>query len=651
MTAPEKAIFVLSLAAALAASASGASIERPSTVVKTDDGWRIVYALGAPVKVDYFTLSNAPAGAWSLTVDSWEFARGEKLPENLSTNLPKAVSASRFQFEVKGGADPKMGGLLLETADLSDRTAVEALRRLYVEKKGDRIFADFGGETAVRGVYVPAGSSVEVYGSWSPSLADGGLGSPILASRTEKDGRLYVEFHDVQRFCYFAVTGVGAPKDIEFDVVPYGYAKHLTNETWEQKLERMKWWTDARFGMFIHFGLYAVPARHEWVKSNERIGDERYREYFETFNPSRFDAKAWAKAAKGAGMKYAVLTSRHHEGFSLFDTKFSDYKITNTPFGRDLVKEFVDAFRAEGLKVGFYYSLLDWHHPDYTIDKMHPRRRNPEMFGAGGENVDYSKENEGRDMAKYRQFMKNQVTELLTNYGKIDIIWFDFSFPGKNGKDRYDWDSEGLVRLAKKLQPEIIIDNRLDLTDWEDGWDFATPEQSRPAGCVEVNGRKVPWETCQTFSGSWGYARDESSWKSAYQCIEQLVDAVSKGGNVIMNVGPTATGEFDYRALERLADYGKWLRVNGESIYGCGPAPEEFAPLPGTTLTYNPKTNRLYMHMLSWRFGAFQVPFGERVKCCRLLNDGSELRFRWNTLHLPVEKPPVEIPVVEFILK
>jgi len=322
MTAPEKAIFVLSLAAALAASASGASIERPSTVVKTADGWRIVYALGAPVKVDYLMLNNAPAGAWSLTVDSWEFARGEKLPENLSTNLPKAVSASRFQFEGKGDADPKMGGLLLKAADLSDRTAVEALRRLYVEKKGDRIFADFGGETAVRGVYVPAGSSVEVYGSWSPALADGGLGSPILASRTEKDGRLYVEFHDVQRFCYFAVTGVDAPKDIEFDVVPYGYAKHLTNETWEQKLERMKWWTDARFGMFIHFGLYAVPARHEWVKSNERIGDERYREYFETFNPSRFDAKAWAKAAKGAGMKYAVLTSRHrvhHSGPGICD--------------------------------------------------------------------------------------------------------------------------------------------------------------------------------------------------------------------------------------------------------------------------------------------------------------------------------------------
>ena len=288
---------------------------------------------------------------------------------------------------------------------------------------------------------------------------------------------------------------------------------------------------------------------------------------------------------------------------------------------------------------------------DHEILKGIIRRKIKDNGGSAAESVDYSKENAGRDMAKYRQFMKNQVTELLTNYGKIDIIWFDFSFPGKNGKNRYDWDSEGLVRLAKKLQPEIIIDNRLDLADWEDGWDFATPEQSRPAGCVEVHGRKVPWETCQTFSGSWGYARDESSWKSSYQCIEQLIDAVSKGGNVIMNVGPTAKGEFDYRAIERLADYGKWLKVNGESIYGCGPAPEEFAPIPGTTLTYNPKTNRLYMHILSWRFGTFQIPFGERVKCCRLLNDGSELKFCWNTLHLPVQKPPVVIPVVEFILK
>ena len=200
MTEPARAILVISLAA-LTASVSGAVIESPSTVVRTDDGWRIVYTLGTPVKVDSFALENAQAGAWALTVDSWEFARGEKLPQNLSTNLPKAVLASRFQFEVKGDADPKMGGLALGMENRSYKTVLEVFKRLRVDKNGDRIFADFGGETAVRGVYAPSGSSVEVYGSWSPSLADGGLGSPILASRKEKDGRLYVEFHDVQRFC------------------------------------------------------------------------------------------------------------------------------------------------------------------------------------------------------------------------------------------------------------------------------------------------------------------------------------------------------------------------------------------------------------------------------------------------------------------
>ena len=640
------------LAAASAAflGASAMTIDAPASVVKTERGWSAVYAVAAPVKVNRFALENAPAGAWTLTVDSWCYGKGGALAANTAANFPKVTYASRFQFDVAGDADPRFGRLSVTLEPLADAVDPKLMR--VVQQGEKRVFVDFGRDTAVRGVFLPksAVNSVSIAGGWECGMEERG-GKALLGRFSEKDGKTYFEFHETQRHRYFAIDGAVKAADVSFDVVPYNYAKHLTDETWEQKLQRMKWWTDARFGLFIHFGLYAVPARQEWVKSLEQISEEKYREYFETFNPERFDAKAWAKAAKEAGMKYAVLTTRHHEGFSLFDTRFSDYKITNTAFGRDLVKEFVDAFRAEGLGVGFYYSLIDWYHPEYTIDRIHPRRKIKDNSGSAAESVDYSKENAGRDMAKYRQFMKNQVTELLTNYGKIDIIWFDFSFPGKNGKNRYDWDSEGLVRLAKKLQPEIIIDNRLDLADWEDGWDFATPEQSRPAGCVEVHGRKVPWETCQTFSGSWGYARDESSWKSAYQCIEQLIDAVSKGGNVIMNVGPTAKGEFDYRAIERLADYGKWLKVNGESIYGCGPAPEEFAPIPGTTLTYNPKTNRLYMHMLSWWFGTFQVPFGERVKCCRLLNDGSELKFRLNTLHLPVQKPPVEIPVVEFILK
>ncbi len=634
----KKIIAVVGSAVSLALHAF--TFDAPSEVARTDSGWRVTYAAEAPVKANHFRLENAPAGAWSLTADSWEYGRGDALAANAFENFPKVTYASRFQFCVKGDADPKMGRLELSLLPLADSIDPKLLK--VVQKSDDIVFIDFGRDTALRGICLPAGTKdVKVYASWEPSVAKA-EGSPTFGRLVERDGKPYFEFHEVSRNRYVAVKGKVKAEQISLDVVPYGYAKHLTSETWEQKLKRMQWWTEARFGMFIHFGLYAVPARHEWVKNKERMDDEAYRQYFETFNPDRFDAKAWAKAAKEAGMKYAVLTTRHHEGFSLFDTKFSDYKITNTPFGRDLVREFVDAFRAEGLKVGFYYSLLDWHHPDYTIDKHHPQR------GEGPQS--YAKANEGRDMAKYREFMKNQVTELLTNYGKIDIVWYDFSFPGPDGKCRLDWDSEGLLLLTKRLQPDIIINNRLDLPDCEDGWDFATPEQNRMARCVEVHGRKVPWETCQTFSGSWGYARDEKSWKSAYQCVEQLVSTVSRGGNIIMNVGPTAKGEFDARALERLADYGKWLKANGESIYGCTEAPPEFQPLPGTALTYNPKTNRLYMHVLVWHYGTMQIPFGERVKAVRLLNDGSEVRFKWNTLHLPVEKPPVEIPVVEFIL-
>jgi len=172
-------------------------------------------------------------------------------------------------------------------------------------------------------------------------------------------------------------------------------------ETDAEKAARLRWWTDARFGMFIHFGLYALPARHEWVKNHERLTNEQYQKYFDHFNPDSFNPREWARMAKAAGMKYAVITAKHHEGFCLWDSKYTDYKVTNTPFGRDLLKEFVEAFRAEGLKVGFYYSLLDWHHPDYTIDVMHPLRPANE--------ADYDRLNAGKDMNRYRQYMKDQV--------------------------------------------------------------------------------------------------------------------------------------------------------------------------------------------------------------------------------------------------
>jgi alpha-L-fucosidase len=260
--------------------------------------------------------------------------------------------------------------------------------------------------------------------------------------------------------------------------------KQAGNRTEEQKKERMAWWTQDRFGMFIHWGIYALPARHEWVKNRERITNEDYQKYFDHFDPDLYNPKDWAKKARQAGMKYAVITTKHHDGFCLFDSKYTDYKATNTPAGRDLIREYVDAFRAEGLGVGFYYSLIDWHHPHFTIDGVHPQRPNDPK--------EYEKLNKGRDMNIYREYLHNQVRELLTNYGKIDIIWLDFSYPGEHGKGEKDWDSKKLLAMVRKLQPDIMVNDRLNLSDYEDGYDFITPEQYKVTKWPEVNGKKYP---------------------------------------------------------------------------------------------------------------------------------------------------------------
>ena len=436
----------------------------------------------------------------------------------------------------------------------------------------------------------------------------------------------------------------------------------LPKETPEQKKERMSWWENDRLGMFIHWGLYASPARHEWVKRNERMNNEEYQKYFEIFNPDLYNPSEWAKKAKEAGMKYAVITSKHHEGFCLFDSDYTYYKATNTPIGRDLLKEWVEAFRAEGLKVGFYYSLLDWHHPDYTIDRNHPL--------SASSDKEYDKLNKGKDMNVYRQYVKDQVREILTNYGKIDIIWLDYSFPSRkdydHGKDRNDWDSENLLKMVRELQPQIIINDRLDLLDVEGGWDFTTPEQYKVSKWPEKNGVKVPWETCQTFSGSWGYYRDEMTWKNTKQLLVLLIETVSKGGNLLLNVGPTARGTFDYRANENLEEIGEWMKYNNRSIYGCTEAPPEFVAPDNTLLTYNPETNRLYVHLLDYPMKWFTLKgFEGKVKYAQFLHDGSEIKFgkpRHNVTHqetkgeddviliLPMVKPNVEIPVIELIL-
>jgi alpha-L-fucosidase len=427
--------------------------------------------------------------------------------------------------------------------------------------------------------------------------------------------------------------------------------KTIGTETPSQKDKRMEWWKDDRFGMFIHWGLYSQAARHEWVKHNEKIDNAGYQKYFDEYNPDLFDPQKWARQAKAAGMKYAVLTTKHHEGFCMFDSKYTDYKAPNTGAKRDLVREYVNAFRAQGLKVGFYYSLLDWHHPNYTIDDIHPQSPSDKSDTA------YARLNKGRDMAKYRQYMRDQITELLTNYGKIDILWLDFSFPRKDGhgKGKDDWGSVELLKLIRKLQPGIIVDNRLDLDEYKDGADFETPEQVSSEELAKYRGKT--WETCQTFSGSWGYYRDEDTWKTHRQLLDLLITATSNGGNLILNVGPTARGEFDGRATRALDSLGYWMHANSNSIYDCTFAPDDFQVPQGTKLTYNKATGHLYVQLYTYPQGKLILPgYNGKVKYAQFLNDHSELLYKPSgsndlELTLPAKKPDYEIPVIELSLK
>ncbi|MHB0999520.1 MAG: alpha-L-fucosidase [Armatimonadota bacterium] len=420
-----------------------------------------------------------------------------------------------------------------------------------------------------------------------------------------------------------------------------------------------EWFVKDRFGMFIHWGLYALPARHEWVKHLEEIPDEIYQKYFKHFDPDLYDPEIWAKAASNAGMKYFVITTKHHEGFCLWDSALTDYKATNTSYGKDLLHPMVDAFREQDMKVGFYHSLIDWHHPDFVIDNLHSMRNNP----------DKAKLNEPRNQKKYAEYLHGQVRELLTQFGKVDVMWFDFSYPNPQndptiGKGRFDWDSENLYKLVRELQPHIILDDRLDM---EHGWDIKTPEQFQPREWLRVNGQPVVWEACQTFSGSWGYHRDETSWKSLDQLIQMLSDTVSKGGNLLLNVGPTGRGEFDERALSRLEGMGEWMKRHSRSIYGCTQAPDEFKAPEDCRLTYNPDKKRMYVHVFAWPFIQLHLDgFAGKVEYAQLLNDASEVKItelpshqtaleninrNTITLNLPVQKPNVTVPVIELFLK
>ncbi|MEG0909972.1 MAG: alpha-L-fucosidase [Ruthenibacterium sp.] len=394
--------------------------------------------------------------------------------------------------------------------------------------------------------------------------------------------------------------------------------------------KRMEWYLDARFGMFIHWGLYSIPARGEWLRSTERIPKDTYMQYFDEFDPKDYDPRAWAKAAKAAGMKYVVLTAKHHDGFCLFDSKYTDFKSTNTKCKRDLVGEFVEAVRAEGLHVGLYFTLLDWFHEDYPhySDRIHPMRQNPEY------------PDDDRDFDRYLEYMHNQVREVCTNYGKLDLLWFDFSYDDMRGEK---WHATELIQMVRSLQPDVIIDNRLEVSGEGLGslaeckptpyhGDFVSPEQMiPPAGLFDKEGRPLAWEACVTMNNNWGYNGIDKFFKPAPMLIKKLVECVSKNGNMLLNVGPDAYGNIPPESVQILSEIGAWMHRNGDSIYGCTAANIEKPDFGRATRN----GNTIYFHLYENTIGP--VPLvgiaPEQVKHIRCLATGYEIPVSHSWVH------------------
>lgn len=393
---------------------------------------------------------------------------------------------------------------------------------------------------------------------------------------------------------------------------------------------RVAWYTRARFGMFIHWGLYAIPARGEWVRSVERIPGGAYDPYMMEFDPKHCDMRRWMESAKAAGMRYVVLTAKHHDGFCLFDSAYTDFKSTNSPARRDFVAEYAAAAREFGLKVGLYFSLIDWRHPDFPHygDRNHPMRDDP-AYG-----------NEGRDFGRYLDFMHAQVRELCTNYGKLDILWFDFSYDDLRGEA---WRAAELVEMVRSLQPDVVIDNRLEVSGEGFGslaacrptpyhGDFISPEQIvPPRGLRDAEGRPLVWESCVTMNNHWGYCAEDRFYKSAPMLIRKLVECVSKGGNLLLNVGPDAQGRFPEESVRILEQIGRWMDRNGESVYGCGPSGLDKPEYGRVTR----KGDVLYYHIFENTLGPLPL-FGlrrEQVAAIRRLADGSEVRISDSWVH------------------
>jgi len=369
--------------------------------------------------------------------------------------------------------------------------------------------------------------------------------------------------------------------------------------------ERLKWWIEARFGMFIHWGLYSIPARGEWVMFLERIPKSEYVKLAQRFNPRKFNADEWVSLAKEAGMRYIVLTTRHHDGFCLWDSKVSDFTSVKAAAKRDFIAEYVEACRKAGMRVGFYYSLLDWRWSEYWDGPA----KNPEGW------------------AKFRDYVHEQIRELMTNYGKIDILWYDGAWP----YTAEDWQSERLNAMVRSLQPNIIINNRSGLPE-----DFETPEQ-------HIRYHDRPWESCMTIDETWwGYHVGDRHLKSPLEIVRLLVKCVAGNGNLLLNVGPKSDGSIPEAYKRRLKAVGVWLERNGESIYGAGAAPINVSHLGQATA----KGNKVYVHIFYWTGNGEICVAGTKNKVIEvyMLADNKRLTFEQKEDRLFIRGLPRKAP-------
>ena len=383
-------------------------------------------------------------------------------------------------------------------------------------------------------------------------------------------------------------------------------------ETQAQKDARMAWWRKARFGMFIHWGLYAVPAGTwngntgyaEWIREEAHIPVGVYDKFMGQFNPVKFDAKVWAKLAHDAGMRYLVITSKHHDGFNMFDSKYTNFKVTNSAWHHDPMKDLAKAVRAQGMTFCMYHSIMDWNYPDYL-----PRR----SWEAADRPVD------GADYNRFVQYLRNDVQQILTDYKPLGVVWFDGNWEGtwtdKLGKELY--------ALCRTVNPHTIINNRVGKGDVGD---YSTPEQEIPATGLPG----VYWETCMTMNDHWGYNSHDHNYKSVKTIVRNLVNIVSKGGNYLLNIGPRADGTFPPEAVNRLKGIGAWMNVNHESIYDTSASIFDQLPWGRCSVRSGSRRSELYLHIFDWPAdGKLLVPgIGNSILSAKILGHGAVQALR-----------------------